>query len=552
MSGGKFFLGLDLSTQSLKATIIDEKLDVICEESVNFDADLPEFGTKGGVHCHEDGLTVTSPSLMWVAALDILLERMKEKKVPFGKVAAVSGSGQQHGSVWLADGARQTLVGLDAGCSLREQATKMFSINDSPIWMDASTSRQCKEREEALGGAQAVADLTGSRAYERFTGNQIARIWQENKQGYESTERIALVSSFMASLLIGEYAPIDASDGSGMNLMDLRTKKWADAALDCTAPGLAEKLGEIVPSHSVVGQMHKFYCDRYGFSQDCLVIAFSGDNPNSLAGLRLRQTGDIAVSLGTSYTMFGVLSDPAPSASEGHVFVNPVDPDTYMAMVVWQNGALTLEYIRDKSAGGSWKEFGCMMEKTQPGNDGNIGFYIRTPEITPPILKKGTTRFDNKGRRINEFAPEVEIRAVVESQMISMRLHGCNIGLRPGRILVTGGVSKDKAVLKVLSDVFGVSVYTAQQADSASLGAAYRAKHGWECRCTGSFVSYAETLAEAPPFIKVIDQDTQAHKIYTEMMDRYKEYEKEVLAEYPAYCMKKTERHQDKMGNKAI
>ena len=42
-------------------------------------------------------------------------------------------------------------------------------------------------------------------------------------------QRISLVSSFGASLMLGTYAPIDESDGSGMNLMDLKARKWSPA-----------------------------------------------------------------------------------------------------------------------------------------------------------------------------------------------------------------------------------------------------------------------------------------------------------------------------------
>jgi hypothetical protein len=41
-----------------------------------------------------------------------------------------------------------------------------FAVEYSPIWMDSSTTTECKQLEHDLGGPQAVADLTGSRAYE--------------------------------------------------------------------------------------------------------------------------------------------------------------------------------------------------------------------------------------------------------------------------------------------------------------------------------------------------------------------------------------------------
>lgn len=36
--------------------------------------------------------------------------------------------------------------------------------------MDSSTTKYCTALEAALGGPQRVASITGSRAYERFTG----------------------------------------------------------------------------------------------------------------------------------------------------------------------------------------------------------------------------------------------------------------------------------------------------------------------------------------------------------------------------------------------
>jgi len=48
----------------------------------------------GGAHIHDDKLTVTVPTEMWVEALDMGLARLTEKKFDFQSVVAVSGTGQ--------------------------------------------------------------------------------------------------------------------------------------------------------------------------------------------------------------------------------------------------------------------------------------------------------------------------------------------------------------------------------------------------------------------------------------------------------------------------
>nr|XP_040145960.1 xylulose kinase isoform X3 [Ictidomys tridecemlineatus] len=272
-------LGWDFSTQQVKVVAIDAELNVFYEDSVHFDRDLPEFETQGGVHVHKDRLTVTSPVLMWIQALDIILEKMKASGFDFSQVLALSGAGQQHGSIYWKTGASLALTALSPDLPLHQQLKTCFSISDCPVWMDSSTTAQCRQLEAAMGGAQSLSCLTGSRAYERFTGNQIAKIYQKNPEAYSRTERISLVSSFAASLFLGSYSPIDYSDGSGMNLLQIQDKVWSQTCLGACAPHLEEKLGLPVPSCSVVGAISSYYVQRYGFPPGCKVVAFTGDNP---------------------------------------------------------------------------------------------------------------------------------------------------------------------------------------------------------------------------------------------------------------------------------
>jgi len=169
---------------------------------------------------------------MWVEALDLMLEKLSKSNFDLAKVAAVSGSGQQHGSVYWKNGSSQILSSLDPQRTLLDQLEHAFSVKESPIWMDCSSTAQCRAIEKACGGALELARITGSRAYERFTGPQIKKIFDSQPEVYGSTERISLVSSFMASLFVGAYAAIDHSDGSGMNLMDIKEKTWSKVALE--------------------------------------------------------------------------------------------------------------------------------------------------------------------------------------------------------------------------------------------------------------------------------------------------------------------------------
>uniref|UniRef100_A0A3Q3XMF2 Xylulose kinase n=1 Tax=Mola mola TaxID=94237 RepID=A0A3Q3XMF2_MOLML len=524
------FLGFDFSTQQVKSTGA-----LRTEESFYFVAMLCCSGlvcvrTQGGVHLHADRLTVTSPVLMWVKALDLLLDKMKRAGLDLSRVRALSGSGQQHGSVYWRRGASGTLKQLDPDQSLNQLLQVcVFSVSHSPVWMDSSSTQQCQHLQAAAGGALRLAEITGSRAYERFTGNQIAKVHQTRPADYQDTERISLVSSFAASLFLGDYAAIDYSDGSGMNLLDIRTRSWSEVCLEASASHLDRLLGAPLPSTSILGPVSSYFVRRYGFSEDCRVVAFTGDNPASLAGMRLQQ-GDIAVSLGTSDTVFLWIRHPRP-ALEGHVFCNPVDWQAYMALLCFKNGSLTRERIRNECAGGSWELFSAALRETPLGNNGYIGFYFDTVEITPAAV--GIRRFAADDREVSSLGPQAEVRALLEGQFLSRRLHAERLGYSVGkrsRVLATGGASSNGDILQVLSDVFDAPVYTIDVSDSACLGSAYRALHGL---VADSGVSFSETVKNAPEPQLAATPHPTARKVYDHMLQRYARLEERVLREAP-------------------
>ena len=245
------YLGLDSSTQSLTAVVIEvtgSRRELVFETSLRFDEALPRYGTRHGVLPRADPAVAVSSPVMWADALEMMLVKVSQGMPGIRRLAAIAGSAQQHGSVYLNRDATARLASLNAAKTIASQVPAMLSRPVSPIWMDSSTTVECREIAAAVGGDEVLARHTGSRAFERFTGPQIRKFLKQERQSFLSTGRVHLVSSFLASLLTGQQAPIDPGDGAGMNLMDIATGTWWPPALDATAPDLASRLPPVAPS----------------------------------------------------------------------------------------------------------------------------------------------------------------------------------------------------------------------------------------------------------------------------------------------------------------
>jgi xylulokinase len=469
---GALYLGLDSSTQSLSAVVLEAsggRHRVVCELSLPFDGALPHYGTKHGVLPNADPAVAQSSPVMWAEALDLILARLAEQRLDLGRLAAISGSAQQHGSVYMNDAASRGLQSLHPGHAIPPQIVPLLSRPIAPIWMDSSTHTECREIEAAVGGAGVLARHTGSRAFERFTGPQIRRFAAREPAAYAATDRIHLVSSFLASLLAGRHAPVDPGDGSGMNLMDLATADWWTPAVEATAPGLRTKLPAIAPSSTIAGRLAPYWRRRYRLP-NAKVVVWSGDNPCSLIGLGLVRQGQMGVSLGTSDTIFGPMRAPrVDTGGTGHVFGSPTGE--FMGITVFSNGSLARERVRDQY-GLTWEQFSRVLETTAPGNNGALMLPWFVPEITPVVTLPGIRR-----QGLNEHDAAANVRAVVEAQMTALFVHSHWMGVLVDVIHATGGAAANRQILQVMADVFDAEVRRVEVGNAAALGAALRALH---------------------------------------------------------------------------
>jgi xylulokinase len=472
------------------------------------------------------------------------MEKMKIMGVDFRAIAAISGAGQQHGSVYWSADAEACLSSLDYKQPLSTQLCPIaFSLPNAPIWQDSSTTKDCQNLEEFIGGPQVLTDITGSRAYERFTGPQIAKIRRVNPKAYESTSQISLVSSFMASLFLGKIAPIEVSDASGMNLMNVLTCKWDHRLLEtCGGPSLRSKLGpEPVLGASVIGKINDWWVKRWGFDPECIVVPFTGDNPATVVALS--GPGDAILSLGTSTTFLLSIppsNTPPKRFTTSHLLSHPATPNAQIAMLCYKNGALAREEIRDIYAQGDWSRFNALIEESPAGNNGHMGLYFPLPEIIPQNVVGEYLFSTTSGTplRVDAIPAEAHPRAILESQFLSIRSRIATIlpveAPHLQRLLVTGGSSTNRTIQQLAADLFGMKVYVAEgpgSKEAAGMGGAMLARYAWLKKNGGTGLFEHMSIGEVRMRC-VAEPGGEVAKVYDELVGVYKACEEDVVTKY--------------------
>ncbi len=325
--GLKYSLGLDSSTQSLTAVLVDfadgkvvleKSLDYAQDERLNgFGIDRREYICTPRVSGEAD-----QPPLMYLASLDALFSDLQREGFPLDEIAVVNVSGQQHGHLYLGAEAKALFAGLrnpaSAGKPLAQQLSRAFSYGTSPIWRTSNTTPQAQALREAAGGKAKMIELTGSDSPLRFTGAVMRRVAEQFPEAFKRTQVVQLISSFLPAVLTGnDRVPIDFGNASGTSLMDYRGRNWAEPLLAAVGDGLggaaavAKKLPELVAPDTIVGSIAGYFVERYGFDPDCRVTAGSGDNPQT----KVLVPGTL-LSLGTSF-VYMVATDGTKVDTEG-------------------------------------------------------------------------------------------------------------------------------------------------------------------------------------------------------------------------------------------
>ncbi|KZT35969.1 hypothetical protein SISSUDRAFT_1071671 [Sistotremastrum suecicum HHB10207 ss-3] len=501
------FLGLELGVDQLRAAVLDDHLDLVVSETVDFDADFPEYQTKGGLFTGQDE-TYTTPVDMWVKGLDLLLDRLRSK-TDLSKIRAIGGSAQ-NASVWWTSESLSQLENLNPARTLHDQlgTLRTFSVLNTPAVGPASaqdTSSHAHVLENALGGPEEMASRVGVSAHQSLFAVQIMQCRERNGVAHRiRTGRISTAASFLCSLFIRKWAPINASQACISGMWNHAANNWDDAALGVVAgeyddvKGLREHLGAVTTDVEA-GIISPYFVERYRFDKGTTIMTFTSDSISTYLSF-CPQPSDAVLSFGTTDLLMTPTSSYIPSRAYtlvSHPAQHPSEKQRrYVSIVTSRNADAPRGLVRDMYTK-SWSAFDRLVAVVPPG--GSIGldnklfsFWFLQSESPRLSHVRGLFRFET-GVKVNEFRDlRANPRCLVESQLVAFRVAFArmvavdlfaptfssppvsssssritrDLGFDPydsrhlpRRVIATGFAAEFPSIMNTLCEVFNATVY---------------------------------------------------------------------------------------------
>lgn len=411
--------GVDCSTQSTKV--------VVC------DADSGEVVREGRAS-HPDA-TEVDPQVWWQAwtatSADLL-----------DGVSAVAVAGQQHGMV-LVD---------EEGVPVRHAL----------LWNDNRSAPQAEALVAEMGGAQAWAELTGLVPVASFTVTKLRWVAEHEPDVADRAAGVVLPHDWLTHRLQARPgAPTtDRGDASGTGYWSPRQGRYLPEVLQ-RAFGRLLRAPRVASAHEPVGET------RSG----AVLAPGTGDNMAAALALGL-QPGDVAVSLGTSGTVFAVTEE---STADGSGIVAGFADATgrFLPLVCTLNAARVLS-AAVAMAGAEVADLD-RLALSVPHSDGLVMLPFLDGERTPP-LPDATGLVHGLNRR--NATPAHLARAAVEGMLCGLAdaidaLRAC--GIEPRRVVLIGGAARSRAVQQVAAGLFGLPLSIPEPAEYVALGAARQA-----------------------------------------------------------------------------
>lgn len=342
---GRYLLGFDVGSSSVKASLVDSDSGVCVASAFYPEKEAPIIAVKSG-WAEQD------PQMWWDNAILSLKKVMADSSVKGEDIKAIGISYQMHG-----------LVCVDKNQNV---------LRPSIIWCDSRAVPYGEKAFENIGPKECLGHLLNSPG--NFTASKLAWVKENEPQLFEKIYKIMLPGDYIAMKLSGTINTTISGLSEGM-LWDFKNKKVAKFLLDYF--GFDESLiADIVPTFSIQSEVSEAAANELGLKAGTPISYRAGDQPNNALSLNVFNPGEIASTAGTSGVVYGVLGEAnydIKSRVNTFAHVNYQKDMERLGVLLCINGTGILNaWMRRNVApeGISYSDMNDMMASVPVGSDG--------------------------------------------------------------------------------------------------------------------------------------------------------------------------------------
>jgi xylulokinase len=380
----------------------------------------------------------------WWSALDQAAEELGRPRV-----AALAIGGQQHG-----------MVVLDAEGSV---------VRPAKLWNDTESAPDAIALVERLGAA-AWSQAVGLVPLASYTITKLAWLRRCEPSAWSRLARVVLPHDWLNLRCTGSAAT-DRGDASGTGYWSPAAGEWRTDLLALIDDGRdwARCLPEVKAPSEPVGPLVGEARALFG---PALVGPGTGDNMAAALGLGLAP-GDVAVSVGTSGTVYAVSDTPVADPT-GAVAGFADATGRFLPLVCTLNAAKVLDTVATL-LGVDHQELDDLALQAPAGADGlTLLPYLdgeRTPNRPDATGTLAGLRTSHERADLARAAVEGVVHGLLDG-IDALEAQGIALD---GRFVLTGGGARSRAVRRVLADLSGRAVEVHADAEMVARGAAVQA-----------------------------------------------------------------------------
>ena len=479
-------IGIDSGTQSTKALVVDARDGKVlgaASQAYDLIPNLPPGAKEQHPHTWRD------------ATAAAIRSALRQAKAVAAEVAAIGVSGQQHGFVPL------------------DKAGEV--IRPAKLWCDTSTTAECEEITEKIGGAKKTIKALGNAVLPGFTAPKILWLKNHEPKNFARLATILLPHDYLNFWLTGERV-MEYGDASGTALLNVRSRRWANSVLDAIDPELAGKLPRLIASDEPAGRLQADTARALGLNPGVLVSAGGGDNMMGAIGTGNTRPGLVTASFGTSGTIYACADKPVIDPA-GEIAAFCDSTNHWLPLLCTMNVTVATEMMR-LDFGYTHEQFENKAAKIPAGANGLLLLPYLEGERTQNVPDGSGVML---GINPRTFSASHYCRAAMEGVTLGMN-YGlrrlAELGVKTKQIRATGGGAKSKLWRQIMADVFNAEVVTLKVSEGAAYGAALQALWCWRLQ-KGEQASISDITDEFVELNKAetAEPDTAAVATYREL-----------------------------------